>query len=131
MSVVSYAINDGIGIIRVNNPPVNALSNALRAEMGAAFAAAADDDSRAILLICEGRTFIAGADISEFGTPPLEPYLPDLLNQIEATNKIVVAAIHGTSLGGGLETALACHYRCAVTSAKVGLPTSVDGQRMD
>ena len=122
MPVVSYAINDGIGIIRVNNPPVNALSNALRAEMSAAFAEAAGDDSRAILLICEGRTFIAGADISEFGTPPLKPYLPELLNQIEATDKIVVAAIHGTSLGGGLETALACHYRCAVASAKVGLP---------
>ena len=80
------------------------------------------DDSQALLLICAGRTFIAGADISEFGKPPQEPFLPDVLNAIEQSNKIIVAAIHGQALGGGFETALACHYRCAADTAKVGLP---------
>ena len=122
MSLVSYEIIDGVGVLHINNPPVNALSNALRAGLADAVAAAQEDDSKALLLICEGRTFIAGADISEFGKTPQEPYLPDLLNQIEASGKIVIAAIHGTSLGGGLETALASHYRCAVASAKIGLP---------
>jgi 3-hydroxyacyl-CoA dehydrogenase len=74
------------------------------------------------LIVCAGRTFIAGADITEFGKPPREPHLPDLCNTIEASSKIVVAALHGTALGGGLEVALSCHYRCAVPDAKVGLP---------
>jgi 3-hydroxyacyl-CoA dehydrogenase len=75
-----------------------------------------------VLLICEGRTFIAGADITEFGKPPKSPSLPEVLASIENSKKLVVAAIHGTALGGGFETSLACHYRCALPSAKVGLP---------
>ena len=122
MPVVSYEIVDGVGVIRVNNPPVNALSHALRTELQAAIRAAQTDDSLALVVICEGRTFIAGADISEFGKPAQEPYLPDLLNSIESSGKIVVAAIHGTALGGGFETALASHFRCASASASVGLP---------
>ena len=122
MSVVSYEIVENVGVIRVNNPPVNALSHAVRAGLHDVVSAAQDDESLALLLICDGRTFIAGADISEFGKPPAEPYLPDLLNSIEMSRKPIVAAIHGTALGGGLETALASHYRCAVPSAKIGLP---------
>jgi len=82
----------------------------------------ADDAAKAILVICEGRTFIAGADITEFGKPPSGAPLRDVQTAMEESPKPVIAAIHGTALGGGLETALACHYRCAIPSAKVGLP---------
>lgn len=122
MSVVSYQLDGDIGVIRLNNPPVNALSHALRTGIQDAIAQAQDDTSLALVLICEGRTFIAGADISEFGQAPMLPSLPELLNVIEASQKPIIAAIHGTALGGGLETALACHYRCALSSAQVGLP---------
>lgn len=121
-AVVSYEIIDNIGVITVNNPPVNALSQALRAGLQAAVTAAQTDASEALVLICAGRTFIAGADITEFGKPPLAPSLPEVLVTLENSRKLIVAAIHGTALGGGFETALACHYRCAVASAKVGLP---------
>jgi 3-hydroxyacyl-CoA dehydrogenase len=80
------------------------------------------DASKAVLIICDGRTFIAGADISEFGKPLKDPWLPEVVDRIEATGKPVVAAIHGTALGGGFEVALSAHYRCAVAAAKVGLP---------
>jgi 3-hydroxyacyl-CoA dehydrogenase len=122
MSVVSYQLEGDIGVIRLNNPPVNALSHVLRNGIQDAVTQAQDDASLALVLICEGRTFIAGADISEFGKPPMLPSLPELLVVIEASKKPIIAAIHGTALGGGLETALACHYRCALTSAQVGLP---------
>ncbi|MBL4631506.1 MAG: enoyl-CoA hydratase/isomerase family protein, partial [Paraglaciecola sp.] len=122
MSVVSYQLDGGIGVIRLNNPPVNALSCALRSGILNAVTQAQDDPSLALVLICEGRTFIAGADISEFGKPPMLPSLSELLMVIEASQKPIIAAIHGTALGGGLETALACHYRCALPSAQVGLP---------
>ena len=108
---VNYTLTGRIGVISVDNPPVNALSHAVRQGLLDAFEVAAADDSEAILLLCEGRTFIAGADISEFGKPLREPWLPDLYNVIEASEKIVVSAIHGTALGGGLETALCCHFR--------------------
>ena len=121
-SAVNYTLTGRIGVISVDNPPVNALSHAVRQGLLNAFETAAADDSEAVLLICEGRTFIAGADISEFGKPLREPWLPDLYNRIEASKKIVVSAIHGTALGGGFEAALATHYRCALASAKVGLP---------
>lgn len=121
-SPVSYEIVDSIGVITVDNPPVNALSQAVRQGIRDALRAAQDDASVAVVILCAGRTFIAGADITEFGKPPLEPYLPDLLDEIEASGKLVVAAIHGTALGGGFETALASHYRIALDSAKVGLP---------
>jgi 3-hydroxyacyl-CoA dehydrogenase len=122
MSVLSYEIQENVGVIRIDNPPVNALSHALRAAVQDAVTAAQTDASQALLILCKGRTFIAGADITEFGTPPKDPWLPEVLETIEQSDKIVVAAIHGTALGGGLETALASHYRCAVPSAKLGLP---------
>ena len=121
-SPVSYELVDDIGVITVDNPPVNALSHAVREGLHDAILAAQKDASRAVLIVCAGRTFIAGADITEFGKPPREPHLPDLCNTIEASSKIVVAALHGTALGGGLEVALSCHYRCALPDAKVGLP---------
>lgn len=122
MSVTSYKIIDGIGVIQLNNPPVNALSHALRDGICKAIKKAQKDASKAIVIICEGRTFIAGADITEFGKPPQSPSLGDMLDTIESSQKIVVAAIHGTALGGGFETALTCHYRIALNTAKVGLP---------
>ena len=121
-SPVSYELVEDIGIITVDSPPVNALSHAVRQGLHDAIEAAQQDASKAVLIVCAGRTFIAGADITEFGKPPREPHLPDLCNTIEASSKIVVAALHGTALGGGLEVALACHYRCAAPGAKVGLP---------
>ena len=121
-SPVSYELVDDIGVITVNSPPVNALSHTVRQGLHDAIQAAQKDASRAVLIVCAGRTFIAGADITEFGKPPREPHLPDLCNTIEASSKIVVAALHGTALGGGLEVALSCHYRCALPDAKVGLP---------
>ena len=121
-SPVSYELVDDIGVITVDNPPVNALSHAVRQGLDDAMQAARQDASRVVLILCAGRTFIAGADITEFGKPPREPHLPDLCNTIEASPKPVVAAVHGTALGGGLEVALSCHYRCAVPGAKLGLP---------
>ncbi|MCH7672207.1 MAG: enoyl-CoA hydratase/isomerase family protein [Proteobacteria bacterium] len=120
--VVSYELVDNIAVISVNNPPVNALSQAVREGILDAVTTAQGDASEAIILHCEGRTFIAGADIKEFGKPPQEPGLPSILSAIEDSSKPVIAAIHGTALGGGFEVALACHYRCAIASAKVGLP---------
>ena len=112
-----------VAVIIVNNPPVNALSWHVRQGLEDNFSAALSDDSvKAIVLRCAGTTFIAGADISEFGKPPRGPDFNAVLNSIEAASKPVVAAIHGTALGGGLETALVCHYRIAVPSAKLGVP---------
>ena len=121
-SPVSYTLVDNIGVISVNNPPVNALSHAVRQSLMESMKVAQGDAAEAIVILCAGRTFFAGADISEFGKPPKDPWLPELVNFIEASDKLVVAAIHGTALGGGFETALAAHYRCAVPAAKVGLP---------
>jgi 3-hydroxyacyl-CoA dehydrogenase len=120
--VVSYELHGNIGVISVNNPPVNALAQVVREGILNAVKQAQGDASEAIVLRCEGRTFIAGADITEFGKPPMAPALPDVLTEIENSIKPVIAAIHGTALGGGFEVSLACHYRCAVASAKVGLP---------
>ncbi|MGB5491431.1 MAG: 3-hydroxyacyl-CoA dehydrogenase NAD-binding domain-containing protein [Woeseiaceae bacterium] len=120
--VVNYVIEGAIGVISVEYPPVNALSHAVRQGLHDAITAAQTDASEAIVIVCEGRTFIAGADITEFGKPPVEPFLPDLLNVIEDSKKPVIAAIHGTALGGGFETTLAAHYRCALPGAKIGLP---------
>ena len=122
MSVVSYEIENGVGVISINNPPVNALSQALRAGIQEAVASAQRDESKILLFVCEGRTFIAGSDITEFGKPPTEPFLPVVLDSIENSSKPVIAALHGTALGGGFELALAAHYRCATASVKVGLP---------
>jgi 3-hydroxyacyl-CoA dehydrogenase len=119
---VSYEVVDQVGVITIENPPVNALSQPVRQGMRDAIRAAQTDGSKAVLMLCKGRTFFAGADITEFGKPPAEPSLPDLLDEIEASEKPVVAALHGTALGGGLETALASHYRIALDTGKVGLP---------
>ncbi|MFL1407315.1 3-hydroxyacyl-CoA dehydrogenase NAD-binding domain-containing protein [Marinobacter sp. M1N3S26] len=121
--VVTYNREGAIGVITVNYPPVNALSHAVRSGIQGAIEQGRNDaDAKALLIVCDGRTFIAGADIREFGKPMQEPGLPEVVNFIEASDKPVVAAIHGTALGGGLEVALGCHYRVAVPSAKVGLP---------
>jgi 3-hydroxyacyl-CoA dehydrogenase len=121
--VVSYERKGRIGVITVDSPPVNALSSAVRSGLEQRFAEAnADDGAEAIVLICAGRTFHAGADISEFGKEPQPPHLPEVILSIENSPKLTVAAIHGTAFGGGLETAMGCDYRCAVPSAKVGQP---------
>ncbi len=112
-----------VALISIDNPPVNALSQGVRAGILEGVARAlADDETEAIVLSCRGRTFIAGADITEFGKPPQPPGLHEALEAIENSSKPVVAAIHGTALGGGLETALVCHFRVAVDSARFGLP---------
>ena len=111
-----------IAIVTADNPPVNALSQPVRAGLHAAFEQASGSGCRAIVLNCAGRTFFAGADISEFGKPPADPWLPQVLETIESCAVPVVAAIHGTALGGGLETAMACHFRIAAPDARVGLP---------
>ncbi|WP_083928492.1 enoyl-CoA hydratase/isomerase family protein [Marinobacterium rhizophilum] len=114
---------DDICVMRVNNPPVNALSQRLRAGLLHAFETAeADPAVRALVLLCEGKTFIAGADIKEFGKTPQPPLLPDLVSQFESGHKPSVAVIHGSALGGGLELALGCHYRIARIDARLGLP---------
>src|SRR6478735_3641385 len=110
-------------IVLSNNPPVNALSTAVRQGLVDAIAQAeADDAVKAVVIACEGQTFFAGADITEFGKPPVMPWLPSVVDAIEDCSKPVVAAIHGTALGGGLEIALGCHYRVAVPEAKLGVP---------
>lgn len=119
----TYTVEDGIGVIMIDSPPVNALGFKTRVALDEGFRKfAADDSVKAIVLICGGRTFFAGADISEFGKPPQGPGLHEVFNIIENGAKPVIAAIHGTALGGGYELALICHYRIAVPSAKVGLP---------
>ena len=123
MSQVSIERRDGVAVISINNPPVNALSQSVRGGLTQSIGeVAADDDVKAIVIFCIGRTFIAGADIREFGRPPEPPYLPDVVALIEASDKPVVAAMHGTALGGGLEVALGCHYRIAAGSASLGFP---------
>ncbi|MCC5808854.1 MAG: enoyl-CoA hydratase/isomerase family protein [Ectothiorhodospiraceae bacterium] len=121
--VVTYAREGSVGVITVNNPPVNALSQAVRQGLKDCLAEGqADADAKVLLILGAGRTFIAGADIREFGKPPQEPNLPAVIDTMEQSDKVVVAAIHGTALGGGLEVCLGTHYRVAVPSGKVGLP---------
>ncbi|MBW7945928.1 MAG: enoyl-CoA hydratase/isomerase family protein [Sphingomonadaceae bacterium] len=121
--VTTYEEDGRVAVVTVDSPPVNALSNAVRQGIAAAVEKAmADDAVVAVVLICEGRTFFAGADITEFGKPQVEPSLRNLQKIVENATKPIVAAIHGTALGGGLELALVAHYRVAVPSAKCGLP---------
>jgi 3-hydroxyacyl-CoA dehydrogenase len=123
MQSVTTSQDGEILILTVNNPPVNALSWHVRQGIHDGIAQGlADDGIAAILLRCDGATFIAGADITEFGKPPQGPDFNAVLNAIEMATKPVIAAIHGTALGGGLETTLVCHYRIAVPSAKLGVP---------
>src|SRR5687768_4178164 len=112
-----------IGIIVIDNPPVNAISVGVReALIDGCAKLAADPALKAAVLVCAGRTFMAGADITEFGKPPREPSLQAAIDTVERSKKPIVAALHGTAFGGGLEVALTCHYRVAVASAQVGLP---------
>ena len=121
--VTNLDINENIAILTLNSPPVNALSANVREGLDIGIKAAiADNNVEAIVLICDGRTFIAGADISEFGKEPKGPSLFEVQEELENSPKPIIAAIHGTALGGGLEVALTCHYRIAVPSAKCGLP---------
>ncbi len=123
MQSVTTTREGDILVLTVDNPPVNALSWHVRQGLADGFAEGlADDSVKAMLLICAGQTFIAGADISEFGKPPQGPDFGAVLRQMEGSSKPVIAAIHGTALGGGLETAMCCHYRIAVPSAKLGVP---------
>ncbi|WP_368621770.1 3-hydroxyacyl-CoA dehydrogenase NAD-binding domain-containing protein [Paraburkholderia sp. BR13444] len=122
-SAVTCERRGKIFLVTIDNPPVNALNAAVRRGlMEAIDKAESDDQVEAVMLIGAGRNFIGGADIREFGKPPLPPSLPDVCNRIESCSKPVVAAIHGAALGGGLEVALAAHYRLAVAGAKLGLP---------
>ncbi len=121
--LVSFEKQGSVGVITVNNPPVNALAQGVRQGLIEGLARGIDDPGvSAMVIIGGGRTFIAGADIREFGKPPQPPDLHSVLEKIESSPKPVVAAIHGTALGGGLEVCLACHYRVAVAAGQVGLP---------
>ena len=121
--VTDLSMDGDVAVITLNSPPVNALSANVREGLFEGFkAATADPAVKAIVLICEGRTFIAGADITEFGGAARGPSLFDVQEMMENAPKPVIAAIHGTALGGGLEVALVAHYRVAVPSARLGLP---------
>lgn len=123
MQSVTTEKHGDILVVLVNNPPVNALSWHVRQGIKEGMdAAMADPEVKAVVLRCDGQTFIAGADITEFGKPAQGPDFNEVLNSIELASKPVVAAIHGTALGGGLETAMVCHYRIAVPSAMLGVP---------
>lgn len=120
---VHYQRHGDIGVIQIANPPVNALGQAVRSGLvNALKEGIADTDAKALVVLADGRTFIAGADIREFGKPPQAPLLPDVITQLEACPKPLIAALHGTALGGGLEVALGCHYRVALAGTRVGLP---------
>ena len=121
--VTTLEVKDAVAVLTLNSPPVNALSANVREGLNNGISDALKDDSvKSIVIICDGRTFIAGADITEFGQAPKGPSLYEVQDMIENSTKPVIAAIHGTALGGGLEVALTCHYRIAVPSAKCGLP---------
>ncbi|PUB18989.1 3-hydroxyacyl-CoA dehydrogenase NAD-binding domain-containing protein [Yoonia sediminilitoris] len=123
MASVTYEIVQNVATITVDNAPVNALSHAVRQGLSDAFARFENDpDARVAVVVGAGRLFLGGADISEFGKPSQPPILPDVINQIEACSKPVVAGIHGAALGGGLEVALGAHYRIARAGTKLGLP---------
>lgn len=120
---VTLAQQGNLAIITIDNPPVNVLSHAVRSGLVDCLRQAeADENIQAVILLCAGRTFIAGADIKEFGQPPQPPSLPEVLQTLDDCRKPVIAALHGTALGGGLETALACRYRIGLSTARIGLP---------
>ncbi|MFT6696615.1 MAG: 3-hydroxyacyl-CoA dehydrogenase, partial [Paracoccaceae bacterium] len=120
---VTLKIEGSLAFVVINNPPVNALGQAVREGIaGGIKTAEANADVKAVILIAEGRTFPAGADITEFGKPPMEPGLPEVCQIIEDCTKPVIAALHGTTLGGGFEVALSAHYRIALATTKIGLP---------
>ena len=120
---IAYSRHGDVAVLRIQNPPVNALSQAVRQGLADAMdRAEAEEGVKAVLILGDGRAFIAGADITEFGRPPMKPFLPELCYRIEASPLLVVASMHGVSLGGGLEVALSAHYRIAQPTARVGLP---------
>jgi 3-hydroxyacyl-CoA dehydrogenase len=122
-STVSYTVTQDTAVITIANPPVNALSHPVRIGLIEMLdRAQCDAEARAIIIICTGKTFIAGADIREFGQPPRHPVLQDVQEHIELSSKTVVAAMHGTALGGGFELSMCCHYRVGIESLKLGLP---------
>jgi 3-hydroxyacyl-CoA dehydrogenase len=122
-AVTDLSTDGELSVITLNSPPVNALSQAVREGLDQALKTAfADTKTKAVVIVCEGRTFVAGADIREFGKPRKPPGLKDFQGLLDNATKPVVAAIHGTALGGGLELAMMCHYRIAVPSARCGLP---------
>ena len=121
--VVTYRLEADIGVIAIDNPPVNALGHAVREGLLAALdQGLADSKARALVIIGAGRTFPAGADIKEFGQTPRSPSLPEVIDRIEAADKLTIAAVHGTALGGGMEVTLGCDYRVATADARMGLP---------
>jgi 3-hydroxyacyl-CoA dehydrogenase len=125
MTTVGYETDGEVAILTVDKPPVNALSLSVREGLHASVDRAKEERSvKAIVILCAGTTFIAGADITEFGTPraTTEPRVRGLIAKLEESTKPVIAAIHGTALGGGLEVAMGCHWRIALRNAKVGLP---------
>jgi 3-hydroxyacyl-CoA dehydrogenase len=120
---VSMRTEGPVAIVTIDNPPVNAVSQAVRQGLVDAVATTESAaDIRAVVLICAGKTFVAGADVREFGKPPVEPHLPDVILALEGTSKPWIAAIQGSALGGGLEIAMGCHYRIADKAARFGLP---------
>jgi len=119
---VKLEFDNDVALIRIDNPPVNALSHHVRQGLLDGMTQAENSDATAIVVICEGRTFIAGADITEFSGPPKPPSLQDAQDAMENCSKPVIAAVHGTALGGGLEVALCAHYRVGVSESKYGLP---------
>ncbi len=122
-STVRLEKSGRIGLVIIDNPPVNAISHSVRQGLRDCFRKAAKDAAiDAVVLLCEGRTFIAGADLAEFDAPIAEPSCHQVFSVIEGMDKPVIAALHGTALGGGLETALACHYRVADSGARLGFP---------
>ncbi|MGE4430946.1 MAG: enoyl-CoA hydratase-related protein [Sphingobium sp.] len=121
--ISSYRVDAGIAVLRIDSPPVNALSHKVRIALRDGVTRALDDPAaQALVLVCGGRTFFAGADVTELGKPIEPPLLGDVMATFESSSKPIVSAMHGTALGGGLELALAGHYRVAVPSAVVGLP---------
>ncbi|MGQ0528486.1 MAG: enoyl-CoA hydratase-related protein [Panacagrimonas sp.] len=123
MSQVHYRNQDGVAVLSIDNPPVNAASQAVRAGIVEELKrAAADAEAKVVVLIGSGKTFIAGADIREFNQPQQAPLFPEVLAALENSTRPVVAALHGTALGGGLEFSMACHYRVGLASVKLGLP---------
>jgi 3-hydroxyacyl-CoA dehydrogenase len=123
VSVATLDLDGNIGVIRIDNPPVNALNNALRTELVSILEGARQNAAiEGLVLACAGRTFIAGADISEFGQPPQRPTTIDVITALEQVGKPVVAALFGTPMGGGFEVALGCHFRVAAPGTRVALP---------